>query len=161
LLNRVCQFVREKLASTAAGRRVATRAEHDIATDRVRAGPNHSGRLRRSAIGVDAHAAEVGAEPGFHQGASAWIERLSGCAQHVVNDLWGLERWRRHIRGASYSLHATVAKVSMERRLQAERLVERRRCGGPMRRWRVHRGLVLFALWSYGRSRSHDATVAT
>src|SRR4029077_4158611 len=73
--------MRQEAPPDLALRLVATRAEHDLATEREGVRADRACRLGRRAVGVDTNCAEIVAETRLEHGACRGIERLAVRAQ--------------------------------------------------------------------------------
>jgi hypothetical protein len=86
LLHDVGQLVGEKTAALCRARRVAVRAEHDVAPDRVRLRVYRLGGLRGVGVRMYSHPAEVASEARLHKVACRRIEGLAGRTKDFVDE---------------------------------------------------------------------------
>src|SRR6266436_10367825 len=86
LLDNVRQFMGQQLLSRCSPRRILLRGENYIRSDCIGECIDSSCGFSGTRIGVDANSAEIMAKTRFHEGAAGRVERLTGRAQHFVND---------------------------------------------------------------------------
>ena len=85
LLDDMCQFMSQQMATGVRVRREFPCAEDDVPTYRVGLGVHVTGRSLGSGVGVDTNFAEVLAEPGFEIVPHGGVERPAGRTQGLVH----------------------------------------------------------------------------
>jgi hypothetical protein len=85
LLDDMGDLVREQALTVGGVRPVLTVSEHHVVPNRERGGVDGAVCSSRACVGVDAHAAEIVTQAGFHPLAGRLVERVTGRIQGVLN----------------------------------------------------------------------------
>ena len=86
LLDDVGQLMGEEPQTLLRFGTIASFPKDDMRADRVGPRADGPGGGGRPVVSVQAHVAEIAAEPRLHKGADGWFQRQTGRAQHFLND---------------------------------------------------------------------------